>query len=135
MKRTRLLNSEISYEIGKLGHTDHIVICDAGLPIPEGVKRIDLAVERDLPRFINVLDPILEEMMVEEIILAEEILEINSEVYSEILEMLKKHSLNPKITFVSHENFKNFTKSSKVIVRTGECSPYANIILISGVVF
>ena len=73
MKRSRLLNSELSYEIAKIGHTAHITLCDAGLPIPNGVKRIDLAVEAGLPSFISVLKPILSEMQVEEIVLAEEI--------------------------------------------------------------
>ena len=73
MKKSRLLNSELSYEIAKIGHTAHITLCDAGLPIPQSVKRIDLAVEAGLPGFIQVLDPVLSEMQVEEIILAEEI--------------------------------------------------------------
>ena len=68
MKRSRLLNSELSYEIAKIGHTAHITLCDAGLPIPNGVKRIDLAVEAGLPSFISVLKPILSEMQVEEIV-------------------------------------------------------------------
>lgn len=46
MRKTKLLNSEISYEISKIGHTEHICICDAGLPIPLNVKRIDLAIEK-----------------------------------------------------------------------------------------
>ena len=64
MKKSRLLNSELSYEIAKIGHTAHITLCDAGLPIPQSVKRIDLAVEAGLPGFINVLDPVLSEIQV-----------------------------------------------------------------------
>ncbi|SKA05620.1 D-ribose pyranase [Cetobacterium ceti] len=135
MKKSRLLNSEISYEISKLGHTDHITVCDAGLPISESVKRIDLAIERNIPPFIDVLDPILEEMMVEEIILATEILEHNLFIYDEIKKLFIKHNMKPKITLITHEEFKVITKKSKAIIRSGECSPYANIILKSGVVF
>ncbi|MEG0068839.1 D-ribose pyranase [Cetobacterium sp.] len=135
MKKGRLLNSELSYEISKIGHTSHITLCDAGLPIPKEVKRIDLAIEAGFPSFIKTLDAILSEMMVEEIILASEIKAINPKVYNEILETFKKNGMNPKITEVSHENFKLITKESEAIVRTGECSPYANIILKSGVVF
>ncbi|MBC2850097.1 D-ribose pyranase [Cetobacterium sp. 8H] len=135
MKKGRLLNSELSYEISKIGHTSHITLCDAGLPIPKEVKRIDLAIEAGFPSFIKTLDAILSEMMVEEIILASEIKSINPKVYNEILDTFKKNGMNPKITEVSHENFKLITKESEAIVRTGECSPYANIILKSGVVF
>ena len=135
MKKSRLLNSELSYEIAKIGHTAHITLCDAGLPIPQSVKRIDLAVEAGLPGFINVLDPILSEMQVEEIILAEEIKEKNMPMYEAIMKSFKEVGMNPKVVFVPHEEFKKITHNSEAIVRTGECSPYANVILKSGVVF
>lgn len=135
MKKSRLLNSELSYEIAKIGHTAHITLCDSGLPIPQNVKRIDLAVEAGLPEFIKVLNPVLSEMQVEEIILAEEIKEKNMFMYESIMKSFKEAGMNPKVVFVPHEEFKKITHSSEVIVRTGECSPYANIILKSGVVF
>ena len=134
MKKSRLLNSELSYEIAKIGHTAHITLCDAGLPIPQSVKRIDLAVEAGLPGFINVLDPVLSEMQVEEIILAEEIKEKNMPMYEAIMKSFKEAGMNPKVVFVPHEEFKKITHNSEAIVRTGECSPYANVILKSGVV-
>ncbi|MBC2856896.1 MAG: D-ribose pyranase [Cetobacterium sp.] len=135
MKKGRLLNSEISYEIAKIGHTSHITVCDAGLPIPKDVKRIDLAIEKGYPEFIKTLDSVLSEMMVEEIVLAEEISTVNPKILKEILDLFASYNMNPKITWVSHENFKLITKESEAIVRTGECTPYANIILKSGVVF
>lgn len=135
MKKGKLLNGELSYEIAKIGHTSHITLCDAGLPFPKGVKRIDLAIEAGYPSFIKTLDAILSEMMVEEIILASEIKTINPKIYNEILEIFTKNEMDPKIIEVPHTEFKEITKDSEVIVRTGECTPYANIILKSGVVF
>ena len=131
MKKSTLINSEISYEISKMGHTDSIVVCDSGLPIPSGVKRIDLALKKGLPTFLDTLDTILEELEVEEVIIAEEIIEASNNLYKEI----EKRFANITITTVSHEDFKMLTKESKAIVRTGEFTPYANIILKSGVVF
>lgn len=131
MKKSTLINSEISYEISKMGHTDSIVVCDSGLPIPSGVKRIDLALKKGLPTFLDTLDTILEELEVEEVIIAEEIIEASKDLYKEI----EKRFANITITTVSHEDFKMLTKESKAIVRTGEFTPYANIILKSGVVF
>lgn len=135
MKRSRLLNSELSYEIAKIGHTAHITLCDAGFPIPNGVKRIDLAVEAGLPSFISVLKPLLSEMQVEEIVLAEEIKEKNPVMLEKILKSFEEVGMNPNIIWVKHEEFKKITRESEAIVRTGECSPYANVILKSGVVF
>ena len=131
MKKSTLINSEISYEISKMGHTDSIVVCDSGLPIPSGVKRIDLALKKGLPTFLDTLDTILEELEVEEVIIAEEIIKASKDLYKEI----DKRFANITITTVSHEDFKMLTKESKSIVRTGEFTPYANIILKSGVVF
>ena len=131
MKKSTLINSEISYEISKMGHTDTLVVCDSGLPIPSGVKRIDLALKKGLPTFLDTLDTILEELEVEEVIIAKEIIEESNELYKEI----QKRFENITITTVAHEDFKVLTKDSKAIVRTGEFTPYANIILKSGVVF
>jgi D-ribose pyranase len=135
MKRTRLLNSELSYEISRIGHTASITLCDAGLPIPSAVKRIDLAIERGYPSFIRTLDALLSEMMVEEIVVASEIHAKNPDVFREMMETFQAHALKPAVTEVPHDKFKKLTRSSEVIVRTGECTPYANVILKSGVVF
>ena len=131
MKKTKLINSEISYTISKMGHTDSLTIGDCGLPIPNEVNRIDLALKYGVPTFLETLDTVLEELCVEEIVIANEIIENNEIIHNVILKRFE----NIKVTYVSHEEFKNQTKESKAVVRTGECSPYANIILKSGVVF
>jgi D-ribose pyranase len=135
MKRTRLLNSELSYEISRVGHTASITLCDAGLPIPRGVKRIDLAIERGYPSFVRTLDVLLSEMLVEEVVVAGEIHAKNPGVFQEMMEVFRAHEVEPIVTEVPHDEFKVLTGSSEVIVRTGECTPYANVILKSGVAF
>lgn len=129
MKKTKMINSELSYVISQMGHTDSLTIGDCGLPIPSETKRIDLTLTHNIPTFIQTLDVILEELCVEEAIIACEIKENNPEIY----EAIKKRISN--LQEVIHEEFKILTKDSKAVVRTGECSPYANIILKSGVVF
>lgn len=131
----RLLNSEISYEIAKLGHTDQICIGDAGLPIPDGVKRIDIALERNIPTFIGTLDVVLDEMQVEEVVIASEMKSLSPKLYTELMEMLKRRCRGIKIEEIPHSQFKKTTEESKAVIRTGECTPYANIILKSGVAF
>jgi D-ribose pyranase len=133
MIRGRLLNSEIISVLAAMGHTDQLVIADAGLPIPAAVKRIDLALEKGLPSFDATLALIASNMVMEKVILAEEIKENNSEMLKKIKEILSDKKI--EIEFVSHEYFKKLSSSSKAIVRTGECTPYANIILQSGVNF
>lgn len=131
MKKGKLINSEISYVISKMGHTDMLTICDSGLPIPKEVQRIDLALKEGTPSFLETLDTVLEELEVEEIIVASEMENVSPILYEEIAKRFK----NINIIKVSHEEFKKLTKDSDAIVRTGEFTPYANIILKSGVVF
>jgi D-ribose pyranase len=139
MKKGELLNSEISYVISKLGHKDEIIVADAGLPIPENVQRIDLAVTKNFPGFIPVFEAILTEQKIEAVIMAEEIEEASPGIHNEILEILKRiekeNEADIKVFYIPHEAFKASIANCKAVIRTGEFTPYANIGLISGVVF
>ena len=81
MKKTKMINSELSYVISQMGHTNSLTIGDCGLPIPNETKRIDLALTHNVPTFIQTLDVVLEELRVEEAIIASEIKEKNPQVY------------------------------------------------------
>lgn len=139
MKKTTNLNAALSHSIATLGHTDSLTICDAGLPIPDFVERIDLALTAGVPGFLQTFDVAVSELFVERVLLAEEIKQKNPQILTALLERLaqleKIQNNSIQIDYVSHEIFKEQTHNSKAIVRTGECSPYANIILYSGVPF
>jgi len=131
MKRGGILHPELSKVIASLGHTDMIVICDAGFPVPKEVKRIDLILTKDIPRFLDTLKLILNELEVESAIVAKEMREVSSETYEKTKELLKKIPVKE----VPHERFKEISRQAKAIIKTGEFTPYANIILICGVIF
>ena len=86
MKKTTILNAQLSHAIATLGHTDMVTICDAGLPIPEFVGRIDLALTQGIPRFLDTLYATTSEMFVERAILAEEIKQKNPQILTALLE-------------------------------------------------
>ena len=132
MRKTALLNSNVSSVVSRMGHTDRLVIGDCGLPIPKDVERIDLALKLGVPGFLETLDVILEELCVEKIVLAEEIKTASPEMQAGIL---KRFSDRVAVEYVPHEEFKRQTAGTKAVVRTGECTPYANVILCSGVTF
>jgi D-ribose pyranase len=131
MKKTALLNPLISGTIASIGHTEKLVIADAGLPIPDETKRIDLALTKNIPPFIATLQVVLQEMKVERVILAEEIQKAAPQLLEEIRGLLG----DVPFEFVPHETFKTMLPTAKAVIRTGEFTPYANIILVSGVVF
>jgi D-ribose pyranase len=131
MKKTGLLNSNISEVISKMGHGDMIAIGDCGLPIPDETQRIDLALVKNIPSFIDTLKAVLLELQIEEVIVAVETSEVSPHIY----EAIKKEIGEVRITTITHEAFKERLKRCKAVIRTGEQTPYANIILKSGVVF
>ena len=134
MKLHGILNSEISTVLSHMGHTDKLCISDCGLPIPAEPQKIDLALKLGFPSFLDVLHEVRNDMKIEKIILAAEIKEQNPEMYQNILSFFEA-SGSPVIEFVTHEQFKQMTKTCKAIIRTGENTPYANIILQSGCIF
>ncbi|MCK4451098.1 MAG: D-ribose pyranase, partial [Anaerolineae bacterium] len=113
------------------GHMDTLVIADAGLPIPPETQRIDLALTEGIPTFLDTLRVVLTEMQVEQAVVAEEMLEVSPKVYEAVKELLG----DVPIEAVTHLIFKEQTRSARAVVRTGEFTPYANVILVAGVVF
>jgi D-ribose pyranase len=131
MKKSNILNPDLISVIAALGHTQYLVIADAGLPVPEGVSTIDLSVSRGIPSFHDVLQAVCSELVVESYIYATEIEKKNLTVFSKMSRILGDiNSVN-----ISHEEFKTMTAKANCIIRTGECSPYANVILVGGVNF
>jgi len=131
MKKTGLLNQPLSCVIAGMGHMDTLCICDAGLPIPADTERIDLAIRNGVPTFLDVLDAILGELQVEGAIIASELKEKSPAMYEALMRRLSDVTVEE----VPHTAFKAQSAEAAAIVRTGEFTPYANVILIAGVVF
>ena len=131
MKKIGTLNQPLSAVIAGLGHMDRLVIADAGLPIPASTQRIDLALKEGIPGFMDALEVILEEVQVESAIVASEMVSTSPEIYQQLEKLLPEIPIET----IPHEDFKELTGEARAIVRTGEFTPYANIILNAGVVF
>ncbi|QNH40399.1 D-ribose pyranase [Bacillus sp. PAMC26543] len=131
MKRHGILNSHLAKLLADLGHTDKIVIADAGLPVPDGVLKIDLSLKPGFPAFQDVAAVLADEMAVEKVIVASEIKVSNPENASFIEILFSEEAVD----CLPHEEFKELTKEAKAVIRTGEFTPYANCILQAGVLF
>lgn len=139
MKKTALLNAPLSHLIATMGHTDGLTICDAGLPIPSEQPCIDVALTPGVPSFLATLQAVSTELFIEKILLAEEITLNNPQIEEDVIALIqtlaKAQGKPIIIEYVPHEQFKMRSNQAKGVVRTGECSPYANVILYSGVPF
>ena len=133
MKTNGILNSDISRVLSYMGHTDRICIGDCGLPIPGETERIDLALKFGQPSFMDVLKEVAADMKIEKIILAEEIKEKNPAQLEAVLAFFE--NVKPEVEFVPHTELKALTKECRAVIRSGETTPYSNIILQSGCLF
>lgn len=132
MKKQGILHPMLNKLIAETGHTDEIVVTDAGLPIPEKVNtKIDLALQEGMVPFLDLLDAVIAELSVEKIILAEEIKTASPKMLKSILERFP----GIEVDYLPHVDFKQRTTKSRGLVRSGEFTPYANVILVGGVVY
>lgn len=131
MKLGGVLNHRLAMVIAEMGHTDGLTVADAGLPVPLAVERIDLAVSPGVPSFAQVMEAIASELRIEEIVVASESFDANPEA----LRTIERCFPGVPVKAVPHIEFKQLTAGTRAVVRSGECSPYANCILRSGVIF
>ena len=131
MKKTGILNWEVASYVAGMGHMDWLSIGDAGMPVPMGTKKIDLCVDKELPSFMDVLQNVLKELKVQKIYLADEIKDQNPKQ----LENIKKALPDVEIAFMPHSDLKKNLAKTHAFIRTGEMTPFSNIILESGVTF
>ncbi|MFD4629273.1 D-ribose pyranase [Streptomyces sp. NPDC058284] len=129
MKKSGILNRHLAGALAELGHGDTVLVCDAGMPVPAGPRVVDLAFRAGVPSFAEVLDGLLDELVVEGGTAAHEVREANPAAARLLRESL------PLLGLVPHEELKRRSKESRLVVRTGEARPYANVLLRCGVFF
>ena len=127
------LNAQLARVISEVGHTDLIVVTDAGLPIPQQVERVDLALTEGVPAFLEVVDTILAELEVEAATVPAEIAEKSPEMLDHLRSRLEPRGI--PLTLIPHVEFKARTSEARAAVRSGEFTPYANVLLQAGVVY
>lgn len=131
MKKSGILNAQLISYIAALGHKDTFMIGDAGMPIPKGVPIVDLVLCGGVPTFKQTMDAVLAETEVEGYTIANEIKEKNPELLSYIQEKLP----DAEAQWIPHTELKKMSADCKFAIRTGEFTPYPNIILRAGVAF
>jgi D-ribose pyranase len=133
MKKKGILHSELARIVAGIGHGDRLVICDSGFPIPHNRPVADCVLTINIPRLVDTLKVVLEELHVEEAVIANEMERISHPMYEEIQKVL--HGV--PIRHIPHEEFKQLTRTQENIsfVRTGEATKYSNVILTAGVIF
>ena len=128
MRETGTINREISDVLSTMGHTDELIVCDAGLPIPLEVRTVDLSLARNKPTVLEVLAEIREHFSVEKLVLADETMNISPTRFAAISELFGKEM---PVEMIPHAQFKQRAKEVKAIIRTGDFTAYSNVLLVS----
>lgn len=123
MRKNGLLNPQLTELVARLGHTDTFVVADCGLPIPRDVPVVDLTLVFGIPRFADVVEHVLDEVVIEGVAVANEATEQVRQWLPEVTEEM------------AHEELKARLPKAAFVIRTGETTPYANVIFRCGVPF
>jgi D-ribose pyranase len=131
MKKHGILNPAICSLLAELGHMDEILIVDAAYPLPPDSHVIDLTLTQGIPRFLDVLRAVADELVIEAITVASEITDQSPRLYQEILKIVGDIDVDE----VPHHEFKEQSMGVKGIIRSAEFTPYANVRILSGSAF
>ncbi|MFE7240721.1 D-ribose pyranase [Streptomyces sp. NPDC057580] len=129
MKKDGILNRHLAGALAELGHGDEVLVCDAGMPVPAGPRVVDLAFRAGIPSFADVLEGLLDELVIEGATAACEVREANPAAAGLLAGCL------PDLQLVPHDELKVLSAGARLVVRTGEARPYANVLLRCGVFF
>ena len=129
MTESGLLNRELAAEFAKLGHTDKILITDAGLALPATTKVIDLALAPNLPTTITVLEEVLKHFSVEKILYSEETAKTSPSREKEFLSHFDDSVAVEKVT--QNDLRGKLCSEVKFAIRTGDFTAYSNLVLVS----
>ena len=133
MKKFGIINRKLNDALSALGHGDICLITDAGYPLPYGTQpgtiSIDLAITEDLPTIPTILKLVNDEIIYEECYVAADQRDFNPELFKAVKSIVKRCSVEA----VGHERIMEMGRKAKVIIRTGNFSPWGNIVLVSGI--
>ena len=132
MKKHGLLHAELSRLVAAMGHHDLLVIGDAGLPVPKGVPVIDLALRPGVPGFVETLTTVLGELVVQEGVIDVEMASVSPAMRASFD---AAWPADLPLREVPHPELLEITAGAAAVVRTGEFTPYANVVLVAGVPF
>ena len=130
MRAGRIIHPELAQAVALLGHSDIFMVVDAGFPIPADTWRIDLGFYEGIPDVLDVLRVLRQEVFVEEVHFAGDILTRNKPLYAALQDIYTGSGAVFKLT--THEHLvSHVAHQAKFIVRSGSFNPWANIALMA----
>jgi D-ribose pyranase len=121
-----ILNPAINSLLSRIRHTNTLVIADRGFPYWPEIETVDISLVDDIPRVLDVLSAIRSNFSIGRAFMAEEFQAAAAPhavlAYGRGLEGIP-------VLYETHDEFKRRVPSAIGIIRTGDTTPYANLIL------
>jgi D-ribose pyranase len=133
LKGSTLFNQRLAAVVAGLRFGEIIVVADAGLPVPRGVETLDLALTHGVPSVRDVLEVLRAELVVEEIVVASETAKVNPTVTAAVDEVFA--ATGTKVRAIPHDDVEGLLATAKLVVQTGETTPYGNVLVVGGLDF
>ncbi|MCE5170529.1 D-ribose pyranase [Paenibacillus profundus] len=128
MKKGGILHPQLNRILSETGHTDMLTVCDRGFPVPMSVERLDLALCDDIPTVVDVLQAVAGEFIIDCVVITEEMQSFSPERVAELKALLP----DVRWKVMAHVEFKQLCQESRAVIRTGDTTPYANLMIVSG---
>lgn len=126
MLKTGILNPHLLSLLARVRHTNTIVISDRGFPFWPQIETVDISLVDNLPTVLDVLRAVRPNFVVGKAWMAQEFLRENSPgTRKKFIGALKGVSLK----FEPHVEFKKRVPLAIGLIRTGDTTQYANMIL------
>jgi D-ribose pyranase len=126
MIKTGILNPQLLSLLARVRHTNTIVIADRGFPFWPEIETVDISLIDNVPTVIQVLAALRPNFVVGKAWMAKEFLGCNSKsTQARFVAAMKGASLK----FEPHLELKKRVPHAIGVVRTGDTTQYANLIL------
>ena len=123
---TGILNPQILSLLARVRHTNTLVIADRGFPYWPMIETVDISLVDDVPTNLQVLAALKENFIIGHIFMAEE---FKAENTAEVLQAFANTRADIPISYEPHDDFKLRVPQAIGLIRTGETTQYANMIL------
>lgn len=128
MRADRIIHPEMAKALAQCGHTDIILVTDAGFPIPADAYRIDLGFYANQADVLDILRALRQEIFVEEVSFAVEVKSHHPVLYNQVQEIFTGSGAVFKGT--THEALvEDIAPKAKVVIRSGSMNAWANFAL------
>ena len=129
MRETGIINNDICDILSGLGHTDEVIVCDAGFAIPLGVRTADISLAANKPTVPEVLAELKKHFSVEKLVISEETRKVVPTRFKQLAGAFGK---GMPVEIISQNDLRARARHVKAVIRTGDFTAYSNILLVSG---